>query len=33
MKEYSDLAQSGNFWVMVLVPFWHCLKVPQSLVL
>ena len=33
MKEYRDLAQSGNFPVMVLVPFWHCLKASVSLVL
>jgi hypothetical protein len=33
MKEYRDLAQSGNFWGMVLVPSWHCLNVSQSLVL
>jgi hypothetical protein len=33
MKEYGDLAQSGNFWAMVLVPSWHCLKAAWSLVL
>ena len=33
ITEYSDLAQSGNFWAMVLVPFWHCLNVTRSLVL
>ena len=27
------MAQSGNFSVMVLVPFWHCRKASQSLVL
>jgi hypothetical protein len=33
MKEYGDLAKSGNFWAMVLVPIWRCPNASQSVLL